>query len=45
MIFRAVLAFLLAKLATLVVNLAWFPVLGRRRRSGRRAGAASRCRC
>ena len=33
MIFRAVLAFLLAKLATLVANLAWFPVLGRNRRS------------
>lgn len=32
MIFRAVLAFLLAKLATLVCNLAWFPVLGRGRR-------------
>jgi len=39
-IFRAVLGFLLAKLATLLANLAWFPVLGRGHPDAGRPGPA-----
>jgi hypothetical protein len=40
-IYRAVLGFLAVKLATLVANLAWFPVLGKRRPADRQPPAAN----
>jgi hypothetical protein len=40
MMFRAVVGFLLAKLATLLANLVWFPVLGTGRRGAGRHPAA-----
>ncbi len=41
MLFRAVLGFLLVKLATLTLNLAWFPVLGSRRSTSAQRGTAA----
>ena len=44
LLFRAVLGFLLLKLATLLVNLAWFPVLGMRDVHAERRGGLHRTR-
>lgn len=41
-LFRAVLGFLLVKLTTLALNLAWFPVLGKGRATKASAGPAAR---
>lgn len=40
-LFRAVLGFLVVKLAALVANLAWFPVLGRQHSGGRQVPTVS----